>query len=65
MSRIASAIVDGNLQVNSARMATFGEKVEDNFLEDIGVDFRGLGGTNGGPLAVLDDVTAHGGSGLG
>jgi len=30
----------------------------DAFLRDVGVDFRGLGGTNGGPLAVLDDVTS-------
>ncbi|MEM8883002.1 MAG: hypothetical protein AAGD14_02945 [Planctomycetota bacterium] len=32
--------------------------VTDAFLRDVGVDFRGLGGTNGGPLAVLDDVTS-------
>jgi len=32
--------------------------VNDAFLRDVGVDFRGLGGTNGGPLAVLDDVTS-------
>ena len=32
--------------------------VTDGFLRDVGVDFRGLGGTNGGPLAVLDDVTS-------
>jgi len=32
--------------------------VSDGFLRDVGVDFRGLGGTNGGPLAVLDDVTS-------
>ena len=32
--------------------------VTDVFLRDVGVDFRGLGGTNGGPLAVLDDVTS-------
>ena len=32
--------------------------VTDDFLRDVGVDFRGLGGTNGGPLAVLDDVTS-------
>ncbi len=32
--------------------------VTDGFLRDIGADFRGLGGTNGGPLAVLDDVTS-------
>ena len=28
------------------------------FLRDVGVDFRGLGGTNSGTLAVLDDVTS-------
>jgi len=33
-------------------------RVSDAFLRDVGVDFRGLGGTNGGPLAVLDDVTS-------
>lgn len=33
-------------------------RVSDSFLRDVGVDFRGLGGTNGGPLAVLDDVTS-------
>lgn len=32
--------------------------VTDAFLRDVGVDFRGLGGANGGPLAVLDDVTS-------
>ncbi|NJN14700.1 MAG: type II and III secretion system protein, partial [Planctomycetes bacterium] len=32
--------------------------VTDGFLRDVGVDFRGLGGANGGPLAVLDDVTS-------
>jgi len=32
--------------------------VSDKFLRDVGVDFRGLGGTNGGPLAVLDDITS-------
>jgi len=32
--------------------------VGDYFLRDLGVDFRGLGGSNGGPLAVLDDVTS-------
>ncbi|MBN2491060.1 MAG: hypothetical protein JXQ29_09440 [Planctomycetes bacterium] len=33
--------------------------VRDNFLEDIGVDWRGLGGAGQkGPLAVLDDVTS-------
>jgi len=32
--------------------------VTDAFLRDVGVDFRGLGGQNGGPLAVLDDVTS-------
>ena len=32
--------------------------MSDAFLRDVGVDFRGLGGTNGGPLAVLDDVTS-------
>ncbi|MHC4339710.1 MAG: hypothetical protein ACYSX0_05815 [Planctomycetota bacterium] len=32
--------------------------VTDTFLRDVGVDIRGLGGTNGGPLAVLDDVTS-------
>jgi Flp pilus assembly secretin CpaC/tetratricopeptide (TPR) repeat protein len=32
--------------------------VTDGFLRDVGVDFRGLGGTNGGPLAVLDDITS-------
>jgi general secretion pathway protein D len=31
--------------------------VSDNFLRDLGVDIRGTGGQNGGPLAVLDDVT--------
>ncbi len=31
--------------------------VSDNFLRDLGVDIRGTGGSNGGPLAVLDDVT--------
>ena len=31
--------------------------VTDAFLRDVGVDFRGTGGTNGGTLAVLDDVT--------
>jgi general secretion pathway protein D len=31
--------------------------VSDNFLRDLGVDIRGTGGANGGPLAVLDDVT--------
>jgi len=30
----------------------------DAFLRDVGVDLRGLGGTNGGTLAVLDDVTS-------
>ena len=33
-------------------------EVSDMFLRDVGVDFRGLGGTNGGPLAVLDDITS-------
>ncbi|MHC4162910.1 MAG: hypothetical protein ACYTDU_03565 [Planctomycetota bacterium] len=33
-------------------------EVSDRFLRDVGVDFRGLGGTNGGPLAVLDDITS-------
>jgi general secretion pathway protein D len=32
--------------------------VSDAFLRDVGVDFRGLGGTNSGPLAVLDDITS-------
>ena len=32
--------------------------VTDGFLRDVGVDLRGLGGTNTGPLAVLDDVTS-------
>jgi general secretion pathway protein D len=32
--------------------------ISDMFLRDVGVDFRGLGGTNGGPLAVLDDITS-------
>jgi len=32
--------------------------VSDMFLRDVGVDLRGLGGTNGGPLAVLDDITS-------
>ena len=32
--------------------------ITDGFLRDVGVDIRGLGGTNGGPLAVLDDVTS-------
>ena len=32
--------------------------VSDRFLRDVGVDFRGLGGTNNGPLAVLDDITS-------
>ncbi len=32
--------------------------VGDAFLRDVGVDFRGLGGANGGPLAALDDVTS-------
>ncbi len=32
--------------------------VSDAFLRDVGVDFRGLGGSNGGPLSVLDDVTS-------
>jgi len=32
--------------------------VGDAFLRDFGVDFRGLGGANGGPLAALDDVTS-------
>jgi hypothetical protein len=32
--------------------------VTDGFLRDVGVDFRGLGGENGGTLAVLDDVTS-------
>jgi len=32
--------------------------VSDKFLRDVGVDIRGLGGTNGGPLSVLDDVTS-------
>lgn len=31
--------------------------VTDNFLRDVGVDIRGLGGNNPGPLAVLDDLT--------
>ncbi len=31
--------------------------VSDNFLRDLGVDIRGVGGANTGPLAVLDDVT--------
>ncbi len=31
--------------------------VSDNFLRDLGMDIRGIGGQNGGPLAVLDDVT--------
>jgi general secretion pathway protein D len=31
--------------------------VSDNFLRDLGVDVRGTGGANSGPLAVLDDVT--------
>jgi len=31
--------------------------VSDNFLRDLGVDIRGVGGANSGPLAVLDDVT--------
>ncbi len=34
--------------------------VRDNFLEEIGVDWRGLGGAGQkGTLAVLDDVTNH------
>ncbi|MHC4547203.1 MAG: hypothetical protein ACYTEZ_00365 [Planctomycetota bacterium] len=33
-------------------------EVSDLFLRDVGVDFRGLGGTNSGPLAVLDDITS-------
>ncbi|MEE8104230.1 MAG: hypothetical protein V3T86_01700 [Planctomycetota bacterium] len=37
-----------------ARFLTVG----DAFLRDVGVDFRGLGGTNAGTLAVLDDVTS-------
>jgi general secretion pathway protein D len=32
--------------------------VSDMFLRDVGVDFRGLGGTSSGPLAVLDDITS-------
>jgi general secretion pathway protein D len=32
-------------------------RVGDAFFRDVGVDLRGTGGTNGGPLAVLDDVT--------
>jgi len=32
-------------------------RVGDSFLRDLGVDIRGIGGQNGGPLAVLDDVT--------
>ena len=32
LSRIAAAIVRQDLQVHSARIATFGEKVEDTFL---------------------------------
>ncbi len=32
--------------------------ITDAFLRDVGVDIRGLGGANGGPLAVLDDVTS-------
>ncbi|MEE8104806.1 MAG: hypothetical protein V3T86_04650 [Planctomycetota bacterium] len=32
--------------------------ITDAFLRDVGVDLRGLGGTNGGALAVLDDVTS-------
>jgi type II secretory pathway component GspD/PulD (secretin) len=31
--------------------------VTDNFLRDVGVDIRGLGGSSPGPLALLDDVT--------
>jgi general secretion pathway protein D len=31
--------------------------VSDNFLRDLGVDIRGLGGSNSSTLAVLDDVT--------
>ena len=31
--------------------------VSDNFLRDLGVDIRGIGGANAGPLSVLDDVT--------
>jgi general secretion pathway protein D len=33
-------------------------EVSDLFLRDVGVDFRGIGGTNTGPLAVLDDITS-------
>ena len=32
LSRVAAAIVQQGLQVHSARIATFGEKVEDTFL---------------------------------
>jgi tetratricopeptide (TPR) repeat protein len=31
--------------------------VTDNFLQDVGVDIRGLGGATPGDLALLDDVT--------
>jgi general secretion pathway protein D len=31
--------------------------VSDRFLRDLGVDFRGIGGQNAGPLSVLDDIT--------
>jgi general secretion pathway protein D len=46
-------------------------KVEDNFLEDIGVDFRGLNGQNGSaetaavPNVVLDDFGTPGSGGVG
>ncbi|HEX5139117.1 MAG TPA: hypothetical protein VFY93_19265 [Planctomycetota bacterium] len=32
-------------------------RIGDSFLRDVGVDLRGVGGANTGPLANLDDVT--------
>jgi [protein-PII] uridylyltransferase len=36
LSRIAAAIVERNAQVHNARIATFGERVEDTFLISTG-----------------------------
>jgi len=44
-------------QLEATGMATRGALRYPVRLGEVGIDVRGLGGTNGGPLAVLDDVT--------